>query len=608
MKRVVLLILLIQTSILSSAQINEDSVLKNPIKYIGFLNSKDIENKNWLKAIGFVKIANHDSAIHFLEKSIKKFIVNNDTNLVIRGYTKLAWEYFQIGNYQLSIKNYQNGYDYIEKTNDCKNKMTLKHAEAIMHYYLKDYDGFLKKLKIVLPLAIDCNDTVLLQKVYSSISVHYLEDKQYDSALIYMNKRIDILKTIKDTLGLAHAYSILGDIYLQGYSNTEVARINYKKSEKLYLKSDDSQTPFCWNKLSNFYLLTNNLISAKTYNKKALNRYKELGLTDGILRSLNILAKINLKDGNIDSLYQNLQLYNRIQDTLYRKETSKHFAEMQTKYETEKKVSENLILKSENELKQAEIERKQAEQKQQLYIFIGLIFLVLLIVIFVFYKRKLAERERTQKLEKQRFKAVIEAEEKERVRIAKELHDGLGQILSTAKLNVAGLEGNVDKEDEVLVNNSMNLIDDAVKEVRNISHNMMPVALTNSGLIPALEQLISKMNDSGLLTVESSFINMDARLNSSTEIAVYRVIQEVLNNMIKHSKADKITVFLEKVSDRLNIKITDNGVGFDTNTIKESKGIGWKNIFSRVSLLNGNVDVDSSPGKGTNLLVSVPVS
>ena len=262
---------------------------------------------------------------------------------------------------------------------------------------------------------------------------------------------------------------------------------------------------------------------------------------------------------------------------------------------------------SENEIKNAELKAKEAKQKQQLYIFLGVVLLILILVIFFFYKRKLAEKERATQLEKQRFKAVIEAEEKERVRIAKELHDGLGQVLSTAKLNVAGLEGNVDKEDEVLVSNSMSLIDDAVNEVRSISHNMMPVALTSLGLTSALEQLIKKINESGLLVVESKFNNLENRLDSSTEIAVYRVIQEVLNNMIKHSKANKIVVFIEKLSNRLNIQISDNGVGFNTNDIDKSKGIGWKNIFSRVSLLNGNVDVNSSPGKGTNLSVSVPI-
>jgi signal transduction histidine kinase len=305
--------------------------------------------------------------------------------------------------------------------------------------------------------------------------------------------------------------------------------------------------------------------------------------------------------------YEHYKIYQEHKNQLITEDYNKQITESKTKYDAEKKEAENNQLKIENDLKSNEIATKQAEQKTLIISFIALLLFISGLAFFMNYKRKIKAQKQLQQEEKLRFKAVIEAEEKERIRIAKELHDGLGQLLSTAKLNVASLEGNVDKEDEILVKNASDLIDNAVKEVRTISHNMMPVALTQLGLISAVKELTNKMNDSGLLSVKFES-NIETRLNSSIEISIYRVIQEILNNTIKHAQAKVITISLTKEKERLTLQISDDGVGFNTNEIENSKGIGWKSIFSRIAMLNGDINVDSSKDKGTNLLVSIPVN
>ncbi|HTL82578.1 MAG TPA: triple tyrosine motif-containing protein [Bacteroidia bacterium] len=238
------------------------------------------------------------------------------------------------------------------------------------------------------------------------------------------------------------------------------------------------------------------------------------------------------------------------------------------------------------------------------------IILLFLLVVSVRYYFSRQLRSRTRELElKQsaRMNAIIETEEKERKRIAGELHDGLGQLLSTARLNVAGLEESPDERDRVLLKNSIQLLDQACEEVRTISHNMMPGALIRLGLISAVNELINKINDTEKLKIEYD-TDLEDRLPETMEIALYRIVQEVLNNMVRHAEAKNIVVKMKRSSNELLINISDDGKSFDVSKIAESKGLGWKNIHSRVELLGGTIRVESESGKGTSIFISIPLN
>jgi signal transduction histidine kinase len=203
----------------------------------------------------------------------------------------------------------------------------------------------------------------------------------------------------------------------------------------------------------------------------------------------------------------------------------------------------------------------------------------------------------------QQFKAVIEATENERKRIAQDLHDGLGQLLSTAKLNVSSLEDSIVEDDRKQYENSMSLIDEACQEVRSISHNMMPSTLIRLGLLPAIKELADKINSAQQVRVEVTLEGFESRLNEEREIAIYRIVQEVLNNALKYAAATLIKIMLVKRADEVVVTINDNGKGFNTDNIAQSKGIGWRNVFSRVDMLGGHINVHSTEGKGTTVVV-----
>ncbi|MCB9360853.1 MAG: tetratricopeptide repeat protein [Flavobacteriales bacterium] len=451
------------------------------------------------------------------------------------------------------------------------------------------------------------NNKQILSNGYNSLASIYIHINEYDSAEYYLLKSIEIKQTLNNLLGLAKGYNNLSQLKVdtKDYKNA----LKYaQKSLKLAIEyGNQYEIANSYNSVGTCYLRLKEDKRAIYPLQEAIKNATEAGAINLKYVAHTNLAKAyyNLKDYKL--AYEHYKIYQEHKNKLITEDYNKQITDSRTKYETEKKEAENNQLKIENELKSNEIATKQAEKRTLIISFIALIIFIVALAFFISYKRKIKAQKLLQQEEKLRFKAVIEAEEKERIRIAKELHDGLGQLLSTAKLNVASLEGNVDKEDEILVKNASDLIDNAVKEVRSISHNMMPVALTQLGLISAIKELTNKMNDSGLLNVKFES-NIETRLNSSIEISIYRVIQEILNNTIKHAQAKIITILLTKEKERLTLLISDDGVGFNTNEIENSKGIGWKSIFSRIAMLNGDINVDSSKDKGTNLLVSIPIN
>ena len=236
--------------------------------------------------------------------------------------------------------------------------------------------------------------------------------------------------------------------------------------------------------------------------------------------------------------------------------------------------------------------------------------LAFVIVIYSRYKvKKKAELDKAYSdLDKVRFRSVIETQEKERKRIAQELHDGIGQLLSSAKLNMASLENHIPQDEPkefLLFKTSIKLIDNACKEVRNVSHNMMPIALAQKGLNSALKDLILQINASNTLSISLDIHNLDNHLNEALEISLYRIVQESISNIIKHASATKAIIKIDQIGQSIHLLIKDNGKGFDTSIINKAEGIGWNNIYSRVSLMNGKIDVHSTKEKGTELSIKI---
>ncbi|MEZ4720405.1 MAG: sensor histidine kinase [Flavobacteriales bacterium] len=347
------------------------------------------------------------------------------------------------------------------------------------------------------------------------------------------------------------------------------------------------------------FAVLNQRDSSTKYRELALEAAEKSKYAPAIIHALQGLADEKYDLGEYKTAAELGVRVHLMSDSMLSSEMTKQIAEAQAKFDVERKAKENADLKAE-----------KAEARSQRNMVIGGALLLLLLVgsgfVVVRQRQKVTREAELNQQQKLRFKAVIEAEEKERTRIAKELHDGLGQLLSVIKMTITKINPTAEEDKERIVT-AKDLVDETVKEVRSISHNMMPYVLMEEGIHKAVDQLVEKINDVGLIQVHLTNSIREKVLESTTSIAIYRIIQEVLNNMIKHSQAKNIFVKLESKGDSIHLVMNDDGVGFDTSEIEKSEGIGWKNIISRVMTLDGRIDVDSERGKGTSVNIDLVV-
>jgi len=203
--------------------------------------------------------------------------------------------------------------------------------------------------------------------------------------------------------------------------------------------------------------------------------------------------------------------------------------------------------------------------------------------------------------------SLLEGQEMERKRLAREIHDGIGPLLSALKLNLANIEGDIEKENNDLKKKFLKsnmLIDEVADDLRSISHNLLPKVLSDFGLIEALESLSEKIQTSNSVDMTFMHTGMEKRLDGVIELGIYRIGQELISNTLKHANARKITMQLIRRKDFLHLIFEDDGKGFDPETI--NKGIGIMNIQNRVKALGGEVNFDSHPGKGMTATIDIP--
>jgi signal transduction histidine kinase len=253
---------------------------------------------------------------------------------------------------------------------------------------------------------------------------------------------------------------------------------------------------------------------------------------------------------------------------------------------------------------------------------VALLVISLLIYRTLKQKQKI-QQQRINELETERqltaTEAVLKGEEQERTRLAKDLHDGLGGMLSGIKYSFNTMKGNLimTPDNAQAFERSMDMLDSSIKEMRRVAHNMMPEALVKFGVDTALKDFCTDINNSGALQVSYQSIGIDgATIDQTTSITIYRIVQELLNNTIKHAAAKNAVVQLTKTNNQLTVTVEDDGKGFDTALLNQSKarpddqagrGIGWSNIQNRVEFLKAHLDVQSEKEKGTSVHIEINI-
>lgn len=256
----------------------------------------------------------------------------------------------------------------------------------------------------------------------------------------------------------------------------------------------------------------------------------------------------------------------------------------------------------------------QAKDFKLLYIWIGTISsmffalgVILIRQIFNYMHQVETKRRNT---ENHMLSSIIAAEESERQRLAKEIHDDLGPIMSTIRLTTSSIEQNAENpQQKMLARNATSLIKEALKSVRDISTNLSPHMLDNFGLEKALQNFINKINASGEFTIKLELNLKDEKFGKKVQTIIYRVSCEMITNTIKHAFAKSATLKINTKDNYLLLYYSDNGKGFDVDDVLlQRHGMGISNIYSRISSLNGSVDILSDKNTGTNIKIYVPLN
>jgi hypothetical protein len=304
-----------------------------------------------------------------------------------------------------------------------------------------------------------------------------------------------------------------------------------------------------------------------------------------------------------------LKLHLTYKDSVAEDEKNTRILDIQTKYETEKKEKENLKLK-----------------QNKLWLLIGLAIALLLLTTSYFAfrhqknKKKILLKEKElqeQKLEKllknqelSSIDAMIEGQEKERQRIANDLHDNLGSLLATLKLHFHNLKVKKDRlktEENILFERTDQLIDETYQKVRSMAHAKNAGIKANESLLPAVKNFASKVSLANALVIDVIDDGMEVRLDNALEMTIFRVIQELITNIIKHAHATEANIHLTNHGNFINILVEDNGVGFNTNEVKPQSGMGLYSIQTRIENLEGKVTIESFEGKGTSVIIDIPI-
>jgi signal transduction histidine kinase len=262
------------------------------------------------------------------------------------------------------------------------------------------------------------------------------------------------------------------------------------------------------------------------------------------------------------------------------------------------------------------LEQKESRLNRQSWVIVTttLSCVVVIVVAWLIYwqqKRLQAQRIRNLEAEKenQMLGAAMNAEERERSRIAKDLHDGIGGILSATKMRFSIFRNEYPElRNSEEYNRILSMLDEASSEVRKTAHNLMPDTLNRCGLDEALQLFCEKMSTGSRLRIDYQSVGEIGRFNAFFELTVYRMVQELVNNIIRHSHARNACVQLSRQQDLMMISVEDDGKGFDRRKLEDSAGIGIRSITERVRTLGGTVEIDSSEGNGSSVYVELDIS
>jgi two-component system NarL family sensor kinase len=509
--------------------------------------------------------------------------------------------YTALNTYFESLKNYDG------LAADKQKMVALRIAD--IYKKLRDDTKALEYYQVALTYYLQANNGVERQGadgLYTSIASIYFNRNDLADAESWLIRMKHEMPDTNETILTGGYYHLVGEIASRRHQ-TDTAIAVLKEALRFFNYTEQMHTDdisATATDIARLELDKHNLGEAKKYATMALASARRSGLRESLADAYGAMAAYYHAAGDQLSAYQALDQATALSDSVLDETNVKQAATLSAIYENGKKEREIAQLESDKKMQAAEVKQKTLLSIVFIIAFIAILIVGVATWINLQNKRKL-ERQRIAELEKEKQLAGVEAmlkgEESERSRLAKDLHDGLGGMLSGTKMSFSTVRDHValTAEGAALFEKSIRQLDNTIAELRKVAHNMMPEALVKYGLGSAVADFCESMQLAGNTRVICEQYGADRTLDNSAAVNVYRIIQELVNNAVIHGKAGQILVQLSVTPDQVLITVEDNGKGFDKGATGGSPGIGLNNIRTRVNYFNGRMELLSGPGEGT---------
>ena len=508
-----------------------------------------------------------------------------DSVIVGKALHRKALSHYFKGEYERSLAIYQRGFRAFEAVSNTDGQAMVLNDIGTLVKKQGDLDGALDYFNQALEISTSGGDSLQIASSLNNMGIVSDVKGDYDEAMRLFSKSASINTSLGNLNALTYNLDNMGMVSSRLEQWSEAESYFLRAADIRRERGDLRAYGIVINNIGEMHAVKGDPTTALPYFEEALDIARETHFADFEQYVLGQISSMHEQRGDYRTALSFFKTQTALSDSLFNETRSRQLVEMETKFDTERK--EQTIA-----LQEAKLERN--------YLLLGgvLVLLGLLIVSFFGYRSRMQ-----LELIQAQTQAYLDSQEQERKRIALDLHDGLGQLISSTRLQVkSNAPSAVYEQQEAM-------FDEIHQEIRNIAFNLMPTTLLQQGAAAAIQELGRRISETTPVSIQVTALDLDSRLNESAEIAVFRIVQEWLNNVLKYGSPSEIVIQLIGHEDELVMMIEDDGKGFNTNMLSQSEGHGWKNIGTRSRQIGASVQVDSTAGmSGTTFLLKIPVS
>ncbi len=628
MKKFVCPVLFLLSSLLQAQPVNVDSL-------VSLLNMQELDSEKTIQLYWDITLGYRNNDINktylYAKKGLNLSEQEHNDLWCARFSRILGFNYIQTSEYDSSFLRLQNAIAFADKADDKREENIATAYLGTLHLQQGKYEQALKYFTDVLPSLESLQQNEHYANTLLNVAIAYKSLRNSDKALEYCEKAVEIAEKNNLPYPKMVSLEVKGDIYYAKHQYDSTMVYMLKAYEIAHQRKDKSRLVTETQILAIVYAYMGEYDKAEKYANECLELANELGGRYQLFMAWSAMVQLKFRqkqykesESYADKMWKtdstelfwamnttyylchtNIILnnsqkagyffdkYTEIRDKISDKELYDSLADMEVKYETEKK----------------EIRIAALEEKQKLYIGLGVVIVVALLLGMglLFYrhrsKRKLAEQQIKQ-LEQEKeliaARSALDAEKAEREIIARDLHDGVGAMLSVVKNNMSIMKSYsvIENKETDHFNKALDGLDKSIAELRRVAHHIMPAVLMEKGLFAALDDFCRSIPEA-----EFHFTEPERRFVPEKELVLYRCAYELVSNALRHAKATRIEVHLNMDEEMVYLSVVDNGCGFDQQTT--SMGMGINNMRTRLAAFGGRIDIYSEIGNGTEANVEL---